>query len=185
MVNPADSPQAALRLLLERAGQTTLHRLAGNRNLVDGWALLGAPPAKQAVVEERCLEDRVLLDRLRWLLEAALAGEERPVGASRSERARVLLLGALRLGAPEDPSSEALPELPAELAEAAAAWVVCAGGAEPRWQVRDGCLRLLASERGLAAPAWWVEQYGALEGLQAREGGLEVALANATAAEPR
>ena len=177
-------PEDTLRRLLDRAARSTLHRLAGNRNLIDGWALFGAPPAKQAAVEERCLEDRDLIGRLSWLMDCGLLASGGIEALLEGDRAAVLLHAALGLGAPEEARAAGLPDLDPRRALAAAAWVVLVGGAEPRWAAEDGCLVLRSSEPGAELPGWWRQLFDHLEGVRATTGGLELGVQPRTAARP-
>jgi len=140
--------------------------LAGNRNLVDGWALFGAPPEKQSVVEERCLEDRVLIGRLGWLVDCGMAELPGLDDLMEGDRAVVLLHAVLGLGSPEEERHDGFPELDPRVALAAATWAAVAGGTEPRWSVEEGQLWIRSSEPVSQLPAWWLELFQAFPGLQ-------------------
>ncbi len=166
------SSEDTRRRLLERAARATLHRLAGDRNVVDGWAVLGAPEDRRASIEARCEEGRVLMGRLGWILRAAFApaGEE---GTPPEEAPRVLLHAALGIGAPEEAGSAAPPSLAPEAALAAAEWTLAVGGPQPRWERLGDRLVVHAAEEGAAPPAWWTARWSAREDLRCSPGRLE------------
>lgn len=179
MAQPPPGLIPTLRGLLDRAARAALHRLAGGRNLLYGWASLDPTTASRPAVEARCREDRDLLARLDWLRETGLGRDPDPAEFLLGDRAQVLLAAVLGLEGPAACAPLLGAGLDGERALAAACWAMLAARDPLRWHIEGRTLRLGPVAAASPLPAWWMARFGGLSGVQVEDGRLVVEAAPA------